>query len=513
MNKNRAMLRFGLMLVTCLLISVAYTIASASHSPISHAAARTFEECVSVTGNNATVALPTSAAIILDGNSVSLANGDEIAFFKADSSLCAGKGIWSGGNLAITIWGDNSETPETDGLNAGETFIIKLWLTTTQQEYTAVVTYSVGNGVYQPNGLQVINSLNLTSPPTLTPTPTSTYTPAPTNTHTPTPTSTYTPTPTNTHTPTPTSTYTPTPTQTPTSTYTPTSTHTPTPTNTPTPVVDNIMVKLSPESQEVIVSNPVCINVDVFDTPPVGGVEFELTYSSALSVTSITEGPFMASTGRQTFTLNNINNDNRTASYLISTGGTEIGASGSGTLAEVCFATLGDEVSAEINFTNLQMTTTTADLLPSSGTGASITLITCYWADMDCDGDVDIIDIQQVSNSWRKESFNPRHDIDKNGKVDIVDVQREASEWGWPNNNRTSHLENNIRSTTLSLTTETDVFQVGESYTITVDIDDANSFGGVETMLAYDPSILKVEGITIGAFPSSNGRSTILLGP
>ena len=118
-----------------------------------------FAGCANNTGSNATVVVPTSASII--GN-LTLEVGDEIAIFNANDSLCAGIGIWDGTNLAISAWGDDSQTGAIDGMLSGETMSIHIWDQSADVEYANVdVTYNPGNGIYSSNSFHVIASLDL----------------------------------------------------------------------------------------------------------------------------------------------------------------------------------------------------------------------------------------------------------------------------------------------------------------------------------------------------------------
>jgi hypothetical protein len=54
--------------------------------------------------------------------------------------------------------------------------------------------------------------------------------------------------------------------------------------------------------------------------------------------------------------------------------------------------------------------------------------VTCG-ADIDRDGDVDILDIQFVADRWRQLA-DPPYDVDGDGFVTVVDIMRVAAEWG-----------------------------------------------------------------------------------
>ena len=51
--------------------------------------------------------------------------GDEVGVFT-ESGLLVGSGVFDGGNMAITVWGDDETTPEIDGLLPGEAFSLRL---------------------------------------------------------------------------------------------------------------------------------------------------------------------------------------------------------------------------------------------------------------------------------------------------------------------------------------------------------------------------------------------------
>jgi|GEM_PF-3847657 len=117
------------------------------------------------TGNNAVVGIP--SASVSSGNSL-LNPGDEIGVFTADG-LCVGCGVWDNKDLVITIWGDNDQTLEVDGLKAGEEIYYKIWNHRNASIVDSVyVTYSQGNGRYSPNGIYIISAffsiVNVESP-------------------------------------------------------------------------------------------------------------------------------------------------------------------------------------------------------------------------------------------------------------------------------------------------------------------------------------------------------------
>jgi hypothetical protein len=113
------------------------------------------------TGNNATVILPVSANPNIDGQA--LAAGDYVGVFTP-SGLCCGWSQWAGSNLPITVWGDDSQTAETDGFKAGEAIHYGVYRTSSQTEWNNVTSaYSMGNGLYSADGLMALSRFDVSS--------------------------------------------------------------------------------------------------------------------------------------------------------------------------------------------------------------------------------------------------------------------------------------------------------------------------------------------------------------
>ena len=59
----------------------------------------------------------------------------------------------------------------------------------------------------------------------------------------------------------------------------------------------------------------------------------------------------------------------------------------------------------------------------------------CYWADLNCNGQVDALDITRAAAAWQSQryqwNYSPLYDPDGSGDVDVVDIQQLAAEWGW----------------------------------------------------------------------------------
>ena len=137
-----------------------------------------FTNCSSNTGNNGTVSIPVGS--VLPGATFTPESGDEIAVFHPDPpdpdfSGCAGVVVYdSTQNIAITVWGDDSQTGTVDGMEAGEIMQWRIWDASADIEYFADVTYSAcqdcinTTGAYQSNGIWALDSLVPNGPTAVT---------------------------------------------------------------------------------------------------------------------------------------------------------------------------------------------------------------------------------------------------------------------------------------------------------------------------------------------------------
>jgi hypothetical protein len=118
-----------------------------------------FVNCASRTGGNATIAFPADTPL---SGGLTLAAGDEVAIFSQNGIVCAGVATWTGQNIALTAWGDDSQTEAIDGLGPAEAIQYIIWDSSEAVEYTATdVTYSMGDGIYTVDSIHAISAMTL----------------------------------------------------------------------------------------------------------------------------------------------------------------------------------------------------------------------------------------------------------------------------------------------------------------------------------------------------------------
>ncbi|MEA3443264.1 MAG: T9SS type A sorting domain-containing protein, partial [Bacteroidota bacterium] len=85
--------------------------------------------------------------------------GDEIGVFS-QSGLLVGSSVFSGGNLAIAIWGDDIYSENIAGLQKGEKFILKIWHRDNgKEEIIDIENWSEGDDIYTADKIAIVGEL------------------------------------------------------------------------------------------------------------------------------------------------------------------------------------------------------------------------------------------------------------------------------------------------------------------------------------------------------------------
>lgn len=86
--------------------------------------------------------------------------GDEIGVISGIGQL-VGSAVFTGGNTAISLWGNDAYSFETDGLLSGENFTIKLWCQAdNSEEILSIEAWEIGTGSYQDNQISIVGKIN-----------------------------------------------------------------------------------------------------------------------------------------------------------------------------------------------------------------------------------------------------------------------------------------------------------------------------------------------------------------
>ncbi|MCF8373410.1 MAG: T9SS type A sorting domain-containing protein [Bacteroidales bacterium] len=109
------------------------------------------------TGDNMTIGIPEYAW------NVKPQMGDEVGAFNSDGKM-VGSTVYNGGNLAITVWGDDETTKLKEGVSSGKRFTLRLWHKASGAESVIeVANWLEGDDIYKSNGISVVEKLQLAS--------------------------------------------------------------------------------------------------------------------------------------------------------------------------------------------------------------------------------------------------------------------------------------------------------------------------------------------------------------
>jgi hypothetical protein len=289
---------------------------------------------------------------------------------------------------------------------------------------------------------------------------------------------------------------------------------------------------IEPPDQDVPLSGgSFVVDVIVDDTSDLGAFEFDLVYDPAVvHVEDIALGPFLSSTGRNVSevgpVIDNLAGRTTYGAYSVGIGS---GPNGNGIVATI---TLSPQTTGESNLIleKEQLADVDGNAIPSTTSDGHVTVTNTFFADVDGDGNVDIVDIQLVASRWSCVSgdscYSSIYDMDNDGDVDIADIQIVACYWGWPNGDfsvcyiptvlseEPLESEGILQAPTVWI--EPDTYysgSTGEVFTATVEIANVINLGAFQFDLNYGPSMVQAKNVMQGDFLGSTGRTVHEVGP
>ena len=122
-----------------------------------------------ITSTYHVIAIPLEADPSISG--VTLSPGDYIGVFywDEDTLKCGGASEWLGDqNIAVVAYGDDNFTTEKDGFDTGEVINFKMYSYDFEDDFEAIAIWDpaqpIYDGLYYPNGLSALLSLDATGP-------------------------------------------------------------------------------------------------------------------------------------------------------------------------------------------------------------------------------------------------------------------------------------------------------------------------------------------------------------
>ena len=290
------------------------------------------------------------------------------------------------------------------------------------------------------------------------------------------------------------------------------------------PVIDEATVRIDPDTKEIDLDETGTTDVVIDNVTYLGGFEFTINYDKDIvqiaSQSDVVLGPFLGSTGRTALPIaTNINNTTGSlvfsaASFTGPTG--PRGASGSGVLATITWTPQSEGVSL-LDLNNSQVTDDEANVIPTIEADGEIEVTTGFWADVDGDNDVDIVDIQAVAAHYGTQvgdpGYDPQYDMDGDGDIDIVDIQMVAAWYGadLSGGKGAGKLFSAQAAPPVSLTLN---WAKGtDKYIVEVGIDGVVNLGGFQCDVTSSDNALEISSFQVGEFLKSTNNHILSFGP
>ncbi|MFC1569824.1 thrombospondin type 3 repeat-containing protein [bacterium] len=207
------------------------------------------------------------------------------------------------------------------------------------------------------------------------------------------------------------------------------------------PEIPDVCVRIHPSVKNLSLNESDTVQVMIEAVEDLGAFEFVLFYDK--NTVRISEpndvfpGSFLGSTGR-TVTVLGLEHETDQGKLVFGaySMGSGAGPDGDGNLAKIVF-TGRHPGSSLLQLKSVKVSDSQGQPISANVENGTIQVKGQFWADVDGDGDVDIIDIQRVTACWNSSlddpEYNALYDVDAgglgDGDIDIIDIQLIASWW------------------------------------------------------------------------------------
>ncbi len=283
-------------------------------------------------------------------------------------------------------------------------------------------------------------------------------------------------------------------------------------------------VKIDPPTKDIGVNSTGTTDVVIEKATNLGSFEFTISYNKDIvqivNVSDVVLGAFLGSTGRTVIPLGpDIDNNIGKIVFGGASLGAAAGPTGNGVLATITWKALS-EGTTTLDLNTVKVSDILGVEIPKNEVDGQIEVTECFWADVDCDGDVDIIDIQLVAARWNTQvgdpEYAPNYDVDNEGQgdgdIDIIDIQLVASWWN-KLTAQESVLSKQIQpgnSNDLSLNYLT-IFE-DEVHILEITVENAVDLAGFQFDLIATPGV-DIQSVQLGDFLVKTGNQASVLGP
>jgi len=300
------------------------------------------------------------------------------------------------------------------------------------------------------------------------------------------------------------------------------------------------VIKFNPPASNIRIGGSAAVDVMIESAADLGSFEFEIAYDGAIvqiaQSSDVVLGSILGSTGRTGIPVGpTIDNVVGSVIYGAASVGGQNGASGNGVLATITWTALSEGKSI-LDLKNIKVSDTQGTERAVVAEDGEINVTSRFWADIDGDDDVDIIDVQLVAAHWNTQlgsaNYDAVCDVDNaglgDGDVDIIDVQLVASWWNQPlpsssdpglpgvilsgNDHNPGKLKNSDQNLRLTISSGQQG-TYGNLRTINVLVENAVDIGAFQFDIVLKQGERIVSNVELGGFLSSSGNTVSVIGP
>lgn len=260
----------------------------------------------------------------------------------------------------------------------------------------------------------------------------------------------------------------------------PTSTPTPVPTSTPTPSLGPTVVRIDPASQTTLAGSVVTVAVAVDTVTNLGAYEFKLAFDPAvLSFVSVSNGPFLGSSGRSVFCPEPTIGANTVRFACVTSGSASDGPSGSGVLSVLVFLTANPGIS-DLHLFNVALANPRGVDIPTAVE----------------DGEVAVTLLPTPTPTPCPDGVCPTSTITPTPTVTPTPTATPLPVSCAPE-----------PGTTVCVQPPSLTVPPGTNFSVDVVVDEVSNLGAYEFTLVFDPNTIALRGASNGAFLGSTGRT------
>ena len=283
-------------------------------------------------------------------------------------------------------------------------------------------------------------------------------------------------------------------------------------------------VKVLPANLSANLSSTFSVTLNVEGVTDLAAYEAKITYNPAIvQVTAVNQGPFLSSTGRTVMPVATVIDN---VAGRVEFGAASLGAnaypSGGGVLATITLQAKAVGVTA-LHVENALLSDPSFQAISVSLEDGQVRVTNCF-GDFNGDGKVNIIDLQMAAARWNCRSgqacYDAQYDVipegAPDGAIDIRDIQRIAAAWNttcgtgqapapgakvvWPEQ---------VAAASLGLQPAGVQIAAGRVFSQTIRLQDVSNLGAFQADVVFDPAVVQVEAVTLGAFLGSTGRAVL----